>query len=208
MPLFPLTAREVLPCADPAVLLKTTHRTAAFTPGGQRPRLRQHTNRRSSRRQNRRNRCSSKAASTFYILTNVALFACMGMLWERWLREVGVHTPIAVTLPAVAMTCLTQADNVMCGWQACIFLCSLALIGILWAYRQSRIGYLVVLSLCAGLTFSSTDALPLMFASLFMIDYIRERNNHVAFLRALLLLTVSLSCLLRRCGRGEERTGG
>ena len=144
---------------------------------------------------------------SLYLITNVALFACMGMLWERWLREVGVHTPIAVIIPLVAMTCIAQADNVMCGWQACIFLSSLALIGILWAYQHSRMGYLVLLSFCAGLTFSSTDVLPLLFAGMFMVDYIRDRKNSTALVRALLFLVV-FALLLAPAIWSGARTGG
>jgi len=114
-----------------------------------------------------------------YVLTNVALMAMMGALWESWLRRVGVQPALAVSTPLVAVTCLSQADNIMAAWQANILLCSLALVGILRAYSAGRLHYVAILCVCAPLTFSAGYILPAVMAGFLIFDFFRSGNRRL-----------------------------
>ena len=112
----------------------------------------------------------------FYILTNAALLAAVGMVWERWLRRLGVASAIAILTPLVALTCMAQADNVMAAWQSSILLSSLALVGALSVYRDGRLLQVAILCTCAALTFSAACVLPVMMAAYLAINYARART--------------------------------
>jgi hypothetical protein len=114
----------------------------------------------------------------WYVLTNIALLSLAGFLWQSWLRSIGLPPALAVITVLVGVTCLSQADNVMVGWQAVILLSSIALIGTLMAYSKLRLGYVALFSCCSALTFSSAYALPAVIAAYLLYDYwiVRERR--------------------------------
>ena len=134
-----------------------------------------------------------------YVLTNVALLGLIGFMWERWLRRAGVQPALAVITPLLAVTCLSQADNVMCGWQAAILLSAAALVGVLHAYSSLRLGYVALFCCSAALTFSSSYVLPAVLAAYLVYDYFLSRDWRLllaaAGLLALFALLVALPTL-------------
>jgi hypothetical protein len=143
-----------------------------------------------------------------YILTNAMLLSLSGMLWDRWLRQVGGHPVLAVVVPLIAITCLAQADNVMCGWQASALLSAVSLIGVLWAYHRSRFVSLGLLSCCAALTFASAYILPLVLAGFFLYDYLLDRKDWRLLLAAAIFL-VGFGVLLKSAmWAGAVSSGG
>lgn len=114
-----------------------------------------------------------------YILVNVILLALIGSLWECWLCRIGVQPALAVIAPLLAVTCLAQSDNVMCGWQAPVLLSSLALVGALLAYSHSRLICVGILSCCAALFFSNAYILPAVMAVYFICDYFHIKDRRL-----------------------------
>jgi hypothetical protein len=123
-----------------------------------------------------------------YVLTNIVLLASIGLIWQRLLLRVGVQPAVAVIVPLLAVTCLSQADNVMAAWQSSLLLSAAALLGVLHAYVRLRFFYIVLFSCCAALTFTSSYALPAVIALYLLLDYFFSMERRLIFWAAGLIL--------------------
>jgi len=123
----------------------------------------------------------------YYVVTNAALLALAGSLWESWLRRLGVQPALALITPLLAVTSLAQAENIMAAWQAQILLSTLAMVCVLRAYSANRLLSVAILCVCAALTFSVACILPAVMAGYLIFDYSRSKDRRLLLAAAGLL---------------------
>jgi hypothetical protein len=141
-----------------------------------------------------------------YVLVNVLLLSLIGLLWQNWLRQIGLDPALSVIVPLLAVTCLAQADNVMAGWQAQILLSALFLTGASIAYCQERYGWMTLLACCAALCFSIGYILPAVLAFWLLYDFFVSRDWRLVWIAAALLVLFAILAMLPSLS-GAVRSG-